>query len=100
MLNQQVHLQHCIIHSNHWFLLSCKSHESESENFTKIQKCNADETSVNNQCIKLNLFAKNISIDHWLSWWNIDYILLNSIERKSCFWDSAEWCHHHEFKAH
>ncbi len=100
MLDQQVYLQHCITHLSHWFLLSCKFHESKSERFAKTQRCNADEVSANSQCIKLSLFTKNISIDHWLFWWNIDYILLNSIERRSCSWDSAEWHHHHELEAH
>ncbi len=100
MLNRQVHLQHCITRSSHWLLLSCKSHESESERFAKTQRCNADEASADSQCIKLNLLAKNVLIDNWLSQWNIDYILLDSVERESCSWDFAEWCHHHELKAH
>ncbi len=99
MLNQQVHLQHCITRLNHWLLLSCKSRESESERFAEIQRCNADEASADSQCIKLSLLAENVSIDHWSSQWNIDYILLDNVERKSCSWDSAEWHHHHELEA-
>jgi len=64
MLDQQVHLQHCIIHLNHSLFLSCKSHESKSKRFIEIQKCNADESFANNQCIKLSLLVKNVLIDH------------------------------------
>jgi len=79
VLDQSVHLQRYITRLSHWLLLSYESRKSESERFMEIQRYNADEASADSQYIKLSLLAKNVSIDHWLSQWNIDYILLDSV---------------------
>ena len=79
VLDWSVHLQRYITRSNHWLLLSYESRESESERFVEIRRYNADEASANSRRIKLSLLAENVSIDHWSSRWDIDYILLGSV---------------------